>query len=210
VFRHCVIPYRGPWSSSLISKVTFCSLFLRVQRLDGYDCTRSMVHRLVIGSDLVGATYQSIFATTSPASLKVIPASHVTADSGTGLVHCAPAHGAEDYHAFQAMGLLDASNEMICHVDGEGKFSASIAGVVGEEAAKTLVGQEVLGGGSKAVVKLLEKKGDALLKVQRIKHRYPYDWKTKQPIIVTYVYQEEHRLRIRLIYCFYSFLFEPP
>lgn len=47
-----------------------------------------------------------------------------------------------------------------------------------------MVGKEVLGDGGKAIVGLLKDLG-VLKKVQRIKHRYPYDWKTDKPIIVT-------------------------
>ncbi|KAG6854411.1 hypothetical protein C0991_006953 [Blastosporella zonata] len=140
----------------------------------------------VQGSDLIDVAYTPIFAQleSSASPLKIIQASHVTSDSGTGLVHCAPAHGAEDYHAFLALGLVSTSKNMICHVDGEGKFTSDVADIVGEESAPSLVGQEVLGDGSRAVVELL-KKVDALVKVQRFKHRYPYDWKTDKPIIVT-------------------------
>ncbi|KAG6885563.1 hypothetical protein C0993_012806 [Termitomyces sp. T159_Od127] len=139
----------------------------------------------VRGLDLIDITYIPIFAplASSSTSLKIIPASHVTSESGTGLVHCAPAHGAEDYHAFLSLSLVSTSKNMICHVDGEGKFTKEVADVVGESAA-TLIGKEVLSDGSRSIVELLKQVG-ALVKVQRIKHRYPYDWKTDKPIIVT-------------------------
>lgn len=122
-------------------------------------------------------------------ALRIIPASYVTADSGTGLVHCAPAHGVDDYNAFRNSGLLTSCSSpmqnMICHVDGSGKFTSEIIDIVGEDAGRALIGEEVLKGGGKAVVDLLSSMGDALLGVQRIKHRYPYDWKTEEPVIVT-------------------------
>ena len=58
-----------------------------------------------------------------------------------------------------------------------------IADVIGPHAAKDLVGQEVLKGGGKALVGLLEKSG-ALRETKRIRHSYPYDWRTDEPIIV--------------------------
>jgi isoleucyl-tRNA synthetase len=129
--------------------------------------------------------YTPIFSPLLPGSapLKIISAPHVTSESGTGLVHCAPAHGAEDYQAFLALGLISSANNMVCHVDKEGKFTTDVMEVVGKR-AESLIGQEVLIGGSKAVVDLLQSIG-ALVKIQRIKHRYPYDWKTNKPIIVT-------------------------
>ena len=73
---------------------------------------------------------------------------------------------------------------MICHVDSDGNFSKDVASVVGQDAAKLLHGQPVLGDGSKAIVNMLKETGH-LVKIKRIKHRYPYDWRTDKPIIVT-------------------------
>lgn len=78
---------------------------------------------------------------------------------------------------------------MICHVDGAGQFTAEVAEVVGKEAGEELVGKEVLKAGGKAVVDLLRVMGGGvLLAVEKIKHRYPYDWKTGEPVIVTWVF----------------------
>lgn len=141
------------------------------------------------GSELVGCSYLPIFhhagdVNHAGTSFMVIDAAHVTSESGTGLVHCAPAHGVEDYFAFRGLGLLSRGQEILCHVDADGKFTQDVIPIVGEEHERTLVGQEVLKGGAKAIVKILEH-GGKLLKMEKIKHKYPYDWKTKQPIIVT-------------------------
>ncbi|KAK0232349.1 tRNA synthetases class I-domain-containing protein [Armillaria nabsnona] len=127
------------------------------------------------GSDLVGAHYKSIFCYGS--SKRIVRASHVTSESGTGLVHCAPAHGAEDCNTFRDQGLLAGTESMLCHVGSEpGEFKADVAGVVGDAAAQTLVGKPVLEDGSRAVV--------ALLKETNSLHKYPYNWRTDKPIIV--------------------------
>ncbi|CDO75434.1 hypothetical protein BN946_scf184693.g3 [Trametes cinnabarina] len=157
----------------------------------------------VDGFELVGATYRPIFAplhssASSLPSLPIIPSSHVTRDSGTGLVHCAPAHGAEDYVVMQSLGLirtnsstsselsvptLSASADLVCHVNGLGQFTEDIVEVVGKEAANRLVAKDVLDQGGREIVGLLTEIG-AVRKVQRFKHRYPYDWKTDKPVIV--------------------------
>ncbi|KAL1744261.1 tRNA synthetases class I-domain-containing protein [Schizophyllum fasciatum] len=125
------------------------------------------------GSELVGLQYKPLFPSAIPA-MEIIPASYVTTDTGTGLVHCAPAHGAEDYAVWNAMAR-DA--KLICHVDADGKFND-------ETPHGDLVGKEVLQDGSESMVALLRGRGQ-LVKDQWIKHRYPYDWKTKKPVIVT-------------------------
>jgi isoleucyl-tRNA synthetase len=115
---------------------------------------------------------------------KIIPAPHVTSTSGTGLVHCAPAHGPDDYAAFKALSLLSSSS-MICHVGLDGKFTPDILGIVGEEHSKKLVGVEVLKGGSEAMLSVLrDMNAVSFLHEEKIKHRYPYDWKTGEPTII--------------------------
>ncbi|KAH6900891.1 isoleucyl-tRNA synthetase [Coprinopsis sp. MPI-PUGE-AT-0042] len=83
----------------------------------------------------------------------------------TGLVHCAPAHGPEDYHAFRALGLISDPDSILCHVGRAGEFIPKVAEVVGEEAAERLLKKPVLFDGSRACVDLLKE--------------------TDQPIIVT-------------------------
>ncbi|KAF7289886.1 hypothetical protein MIND_01363300 [Mycena indigotica] len=136
------------------------------------------------GTDLLGTSYAPIFSKLSPEMpldfLQVVSGDHVTDSSGTGLVHCAPAHGAEDYLSLQ--GLL-SRQEMICHVGAAGEFTKDVVQTVGD-VGKTLIGESVLDNGSRKIVELLKEVG-ALVKIQRIKHRYPYDWRTNQPIIMT-------------------------
>ncbi|KAF9493086.1 isoleucyl-tRNA synthetase [Pleurotus eryngii] len=158
---------------------------------DRLDALRDMLGLVEVvleipGSELVGVAYRPIFSALSGRDdhLEIIAASHVTADSGTGLVHCAPAHGNEDYYALQKLGMISDMDSIICHVGDAGCFTENVSEVVGQDAGQTLVGQDVLSGGSRSVVEILKKTG-ALIKIQRIKHRYPYDWKTDKPIIVT-------------------------
>jgi len=136
------------------------------------------------GSALVGLKYKPLFG--SPKSLEVIHAPHVTSDTGTGIVHIAPAHGAEDYNTFRALGLLSSSNaasSIMCHVDGKGQFNSDVATVLSEDDAMSLIGKDVLYSGSKAVLHLLQKWGK-LVGTEKITHKYPYDWRTKKPTIV--------------------------
>lgn len=134
------------------------------------------------GAELVGTKYCHVF---HPASAKgprpsVFAAPCVTADSGTGLVHSAPAHGHDDYDAFQAAGLSLA--ELRCPIDDDGKFTPELVGWAGAD-AEGLVGQAALGEGSRAMIDFIREQG-ALLATDRISHRYPCDWRTKQPIMV--------------------------
>ncbi|DBA01588.1 TPA: hypothetical protein N0F65_011344 [Lagenidium giganteum] len=106
----------------------------------------------------------------------VLLGDHVTTDAGTGVVHTAPGHGQDDYFAWMAHhnGRTEAAT-ILCPVDGDGRFTS--------DAGTALEGLEVLGDGNKAVIEMLTKSGN-LLRVSKYKHRYPYDWRTKKPVIL--------------------------
>ncbi|KAJ2413795.1 hypothetical protein GGF47_005825, partial [Coemansia sp. RSA 2524] len=118
------------------------------------------------GKQLEGLSYSSAV---SGKECPILLANYVTSDSGTGLVHSAPGHGQEDYEFGLANGI-----EIYAPVDDNGRFT-SAAGVA-------LAGMEVLGEGTRAVVAMLRDAG-VLLHVQEFTHSYPYDWRTKKPII---------------------------
>ena len=103
----------------------------------------------------------------------VITGDHVTADSGTGSVHTAPSHGADDYNVANVFGISSA--QML--VNGEGNF-------ISNEAldALELSGLSTADKGNFRVLGLLNEKG-ALLKKQNLKHSYPHCWRHKTPII---------------------------
>ncbi|KAJ1823483.1 isoleucine-tRNA ligase [Coemansia sp. RSA 2599] len=118
------------------------------------------------GRDLSGLTYCSLLR---DKECKVLAADYVTEETGTGLVHTAPGHGKEDYELGMAHGI-----EIVSPVDDFGRFTS--------EAGPALAGKSVLSEGNLAVIDLLIAKG-VLLAQKKLKHSYPYDWRTKQPII---------------------------
>ncbi|WOO76802.1 Isoleucine--tRNA ligase [Vanrija pseudolonga] len=135
------------------------------------------------GEELVGTKYTHFFhpASSSEERPSVFLAEYVTSDSGTGLVHSAPAHGHEDYESFQALGLL--KDELRCPIDDDGKFTSEVQAWSGHEDSATLVGLPVQKAGSKAMIELL-KSHNLLFAKESIRHRYPVDWRTKEPIII--------------------------
>ena len=102
-------------------------------------------------------------------SQPVIAANFVSEDSGTGLVHCAPGHGMEDYEACKSHGIA-----VTAPVDDEGRFTKEVS---------RLAGKEVLSSGSSEVLLWLREL-DALVKSCTYRHKYPYDWRTRLPVIV--------------------------
>ncbi|WWD18679.1 hypothetical protein CI109_103133 [Kwoniella shandongensis] len=106
---------------------------------------------------------------------------HVTSAAGTGLVHSAPAHGQEDYAAFLSAGILP--DRLRCPIDDDGRFTEELVRWGEDESLSSLVGKEVLNEGTDEMVEQLRAEG-SLLAEETIEHRYPYDWKSKKPIIL--------------------------
>ena len=123
------------------------------------------------GTDIVGGTYEDgIF---NPETRPFLHADFVTADSGSGLVHLAPGHGQDDYQL-----CLQHQISATAPVDGDGCFTSSAFA----KEARLLEGMDVLDKGNEAVLDILAKH-DLLISRQRYKHKYPYDWRSKQPVI---------------------------
>lgn len=87
--------------------------------------------------------------------------------SGTGCVHTAPGHGADDFAVGKKYGL-----EVYAPVDAAGKFIAEV---------EHFAGLSVFEANPK-IVDFLRESG-ALLSVEKYDHRYPHCWRCKNPVI---------------------------
>ena len=103
---------------------------------------------------------------TSPVYL----AEYVAADSGTGIVHSAPAYGIEDFISCKAHGLKD--DEIITPVMGDGKFASTLP----------LFGGLTIWEASKPICSALTAAG-ALFELKMFDHSYMHCWRHKTPII---------------------------
>lgn len=92
---------------------------------------------------------------------------HVTTDSGTGLVHTAPAHGVDDFNVGKKYGI-----EVYNPVGNNGVY---------KEDTPIFAGQFVFKA-NKSIVEKLEENGNLLLNVN-YEHSYPHCWRHKTPII---------------------------
>jgi isoleucyl-tRNA synthetase len=112
----------------------------------------------------------------------VVLADYVTTDSGTGAVHTAPGHGAEDYQTGLKYGL-----EIYCPVGDDGKYlddgrvPADLVGLTTLETVEDLAAKKP----APANLGVLKKLADAgaLLAKAKYPHSYPHCWRSKTPII---------------------------
>lgn len=123
----------------------------------------------VKGSELVGLAYQPPFDFFAghPHAHVVLSADYVTTDSGTGIVHQAPAFGEEDKDTCDAAGI-----ELVIPVGPDGKFTAEVP---------PYEGQLVFDANS-AICKDLRAAGK-LIRHETIEHSYPHSWRSGQPLI---------------------------
>ena len=98
----------------------------------------------------------------------------VTEDAGTGFVHVAPSHGAEDYELAVAKGITLTHN-----VDADGRFAAHVPFFAGEAIYRPN-GKE--GNANRAVSEWLQQAG-AMFAQGRLQHSYPHSWRSKAPLI---------------------------
>ena len=97
----------------------------------------------------------------------VLAAGFVDMETGTGLVHIAPGHGADDWELGQRHGIAVPDT-----VDGDGLFLAHVPLFAGTHVFKA----------DPIVAKALDAAG-GLLKMAKITHSYPHSWRSKAPLI---------------------------
>jgi isoleucyl-tRNA synthetase len=97
----------------------------------------------------------------------LLPGDHVTVEAGTGLVHTAPGHGAEDFEIGKRYNL-----ELPRTVEDDGRFYAHVP---------MWAGQDVFEANEPITQKL--KADGALLARAKLKHQYPHSWRAKAPLI---------------------------
>jgi len=132
--------------------------------LEQIGITKYELLKEIQGKDLEGLNY------THPLRIRkgrVVLADYVSKEEGTGLVHTAPGHGAEDY-----LTGLKYKLDIIMPVDGKGKFDAT---------AGEFKGLNVYDA-NKVILEKLKNLGSLLFNSQ-IQHSYPHCWRCKKPII---------------------------
>ena len=120
------------------------------------------------GRELLDAGVEYTHPVETGRRCSVVEADYVTLDQGTGLVHTAPGHGAEDFATGKRFGL-----EVYCPVRGDGTYDDTVP--------EELRGLSVWDANPR-VVEALRASGH-LAREETIHHSYPHDWRSKGPTI---------------------------
>ena len=128
------------------------------------------VVKTVKGTDLVGTRYERLFdylEVDAANAFTVMAADFVSTESGTGIVHTAPAYGVDDLAFGQEHGL-----PVVHGVGLDGNFIDAV------EPVKGMFFKDA----DKPLIRILKDRG-LMFRSERITHSYPFGWRTKDPII---------------------------
>lgn len=150
-----------------------------------YGVEEYRVVAYAVGRDLEGVEVRHPFYARS---VPVVLSSHVTAETGTGAVHIAPAHGEEDYLIGKQYDL-----PVVNPVGGDGRFLAT---------TELFAGFHVFTANDKVIEVL--KAHHALVHEEGIEHSYPHCWRHKTPVIFRatpqwFIALDKHGLRRRAL-----------
>jgi isoleucyl-tRNA synthetase len=154
---------------------------------DGKNIPYSIVEKYT-GSQLVGLSYEQLLPfesnslenileiTPDAEPFKIIGGDFVTTEDGTGIVHTAPAFGADDFKVGKAnnIGILTLVDRAGRFVDGTGEFSGRYVKNYKDETDYVDVNVDI------AVKLKIEGKA---FKVEKYEHSYPHCWRTDKPIL---------------------------
>ncbi|MEO8712092.1 MAG: class I tRNA ligase family protein, partial [Parafilimonas sp.] len=133
------------------------------------------------GKDLEGISYEQLLSfeankTDNPNAFKVLLGDFVTTEDGTGIVHTAPAFGADDSRIGKKydIGILTMVDREGKFVDGLGEFSNRYVKDYKDEVNYEDVNVDIS-------VKL--KKENRAFKVEKYEHSYPHCWRTDKPVL---------------------------
>ncbi|WP_075522555.1 isoleucine--tRNA ligase [Candidatus Pelagibacter communis] len=116
--------------------------------------------------------------------IPMLEARFVTTEQGTGIVHCAPSHGPDDFNLCLNNGI-----KAIETVDGDGKYTSNVA---------LFEGVHIFKSNPIVIDKLKEQK--KLLSSGELIHSYPHSWRSKAPLVHRatpqwFISMDSHKLR---------------
>ena len=148
-------------------------LYLASSRLEEVTKGRSVeVIKELTGKDLVGRQYKPLFNyfedLRDEGAFQIVSDNYVSTDSGTGIVHQAPAFGEDDFRVLKEAGI----SAIVCPVDMAGKFTQEITDFAGLHVKDA----------DKPIIRMLKEQG-SLYRQDVILHSYPFCPRSNTPII---------------------------
>jgi len=130
--------------------------------------------------------------------IPMLEARFVTTEQGTGIVHCAPSHGPDDFNLCMNNGI-----KAIETVDGDGRYTKNVA---------LFEGMHIFKSNSIVIERLKDQK--KLLSSGELVHSYPHSWRSKAPLVHRatpqwFISMDSHKLRNKALKAIDETIFYP-
>jgi isoleucyl-tRNA synthetase len=155
-------------ADKLAAEVMAAAKVAKFRRVEAVDCQGMVLAHPLANLDS-GYGFQ----------VPMLAGDHVTDDAGTGFVHTAPGHGADDF----AVWLAHGHREIPDTVDPDGAYYPTVPLFAGLKVLET-EGKKAgkFGPANPAVMEKLIEAGNLLAR-GRVEHSYPHSWRSKAPVI---------------------------
>ena len=188
-------PYNGQPCQVILAEALVDRYFKQEGKdlpMEGYEAGQKVIPWRVLdrftGTRLEGIRYEQLlpFEANHPDAVRnltpgadpfrVVTGDFVTTEDGTGIVHTAPAFGADDYKVGRAngLGILTMVDREGRFVDGLGEFSGRYVKNYKDDPEYKDVNLDIC---------LLLKKEGLAFRVEKYEHSYPHCWRTDKPIL---------------------------
>ena len=187
-------------SLSQIGEKIIIAKELQDQVLSEIGITKNSILKTFIGKDLEGTECDHPFKKLGyNFAVRALEGDFVNLEQGTGIVHVAPGHGADDYN----LGIKN-NVDIVQTVEDDGKYNYHAVGFEGQHVYKVDL---------KIAEKLKELK--KLLHLGTLKHSYPHSWRSKAPLIFRntpqwFISMEKQDLRKKALKSIDETTFYPP
>ncbi|KAG2239751.1 hypothetical protein Bca52824_091448 [Brassica carinata] len=144
----------------------------------GGDCAADDSYQVLEkfdGASLVGKKYEPVFdyfSDFSSVAFRVVADGYVKNNSGTGIVHCAPAFGEDDYRVCLENDIIEKGEGLVVAVDEDGLFTERITHFFGRYVKDA----------DKDIIEAVKAKG-RLVKSGSFTHEYPFCYRTDTPLL---------------------------
>lgn len=197
--EYCLVQTFNPYTHLLINVIlakALLSKYFKAETENGdfenYNAEVKIIPWKIItsfnGSELAGLEYEQLLPfeantiekireiTPDAQPFRVILGDFVTTEDGTGIVHTAPAFGADDFKVGKKnnLGILTLVDKQGKFIEGVGEFSNRYVKNYKDDAAYVDVNVDI-------AVKL--KLQNRAFKIEKYEHNYPHCWRTDKPII---------------------------
>ena len=158
--------------------------YVIAQSLVGLLGDESTVIKTFKGRDIIGSRYEQIFPycevdiNAHPHALTVLPATFVSTEDGTGVVHISPAFGVDDFELSKQYNL-----PVLQPVSPNGHFTEEITPFAGRAIKTFKYADHVEDGADKDIIKALKAASKIYKSAFDYVHSYPHCWRTDNPVM---------------------------